>query len=190
MQNIIALICFLTLSAPLAAAQETTRWTAPSGAWSIDHESQGWTYADPLPPEIAHVARIMIPLELPPDHEVRMCSISETPLGITDLDLGRVRSTASRIDLAAASEMFAPRQEHATSISNQVINGVSVADIATLSGDGDMTHLHRVFYLPVSDDVTFVEIDCFWLVSLDPAKVAEIPAVLSTFEIHSIGDAE
>jgi hypothetical protein len=183
MKSLFAAFVLVMLAAP-AVAQENLRWTAPSGAWSIDHVSQGWTHANPIPPELAHFARIMIPLEPPPDDEVRMCAVSEGDIGIADPDAERVRSTAGRLTEAAAVEMFAPRNQRVTSISTSTINGVSVADISTISNNGAMAHLHRIFYLPQNARVTFVEIDCLWAASLDPVKVAEIPAVLSTLAIN------
>jgi hypothetical protein len=189
-KHIVAVLAVIALGASPTHAQEDTRWTAPSGAWSIDHISQGWTHASSLPPEFQHFARIMIPLEPPPDNEVRLCSISEVRLDQVDPDADRVRSTAARLDLEAATEMVAPRNQHVTSISNHEIGGVSVADIATLSNDGRRAHVHRVFYLPLNAGVTFVEIDCLWAASLDPAKAAEIPAILGTLTINSVSGSQ
>jgi hypothetical protein len=72
-----------------ASAQTSTRWTAPSGQWSIDFVSRGWTFASPVPPELQRYALIMIPQEAPPDNEVRMCAVSEQALEITDSDARR-----------------------------------------------------------------------------------------------------
>jgi hypothetical protein len=179
-----ALIVFLivALCAPAAAAREG-RWTAPSGAWSIDYASQGWTYANPLPDDLRQYARVLVPVEAPPDDEIRMCSVTEIELARSDPDPARVRATAGRISAADAATMYARRNQTVSGVVARAIDGVSIADVSTSSRSGT-PHLHRIFYLPVASRIFFIDIDCLWSPTLDPAKVAEIADVLSTISFQ------
>lgn len=178
---------FIALSAfALPASAQDTRWTAPSGAWSLDYASQGWTFADPLPQDLqALYVRVIMPDAPPAAGETRMCGVTEIPINRSDPDTQRTRTTAGRVTMEAVARMYEPRRQTVTGVTPGAIGGVSYADIATVSARGTL-HLHRIFYLPVEGQIVFVDIDCLWPPTLDAAKAAEIPAVLNTLAFNAV----
>lgn len=181
MRSSIAALALVTLAAAPARAQTAERWTAPSRAWSIDYVSSGWTFADPIPPDLAHLTLIMIPLEPPPDSEIRMCAVTERAYG-EGLARAQVPLAGAQFDAARATAAF--RGQTVTGVTHTTLSGVAVAEVsATSSG---RQHRHRVFYCPAPQGAYFVDIHCFWRPDAPAQGAAEVEAILNSVQIDSV----
>jgi hypothetical protein len=181
----LALACLALFSAPASA--QTERWTAPSGGWSIDFAAAGWTYANPVPPDLQRFALIMIPLVPPPDNAVRFCTVYEAAENAAGMSDAEIRAGAARVTQEVASLMFPG--EAITGVSITEINGVSVADITATRGA--MVLRHRLFTVPgMGEQFQSVQVDCAWPATLDAAQAAEAGVILDTLAINAGSEDE
>lgn len=179
-----AFVTALALAALIAApaqAQTAERWTAPSRAWSIDYVSSGWTFANPVPPELAHLNLIMIPLAPPPDDQIRMCSVTEMTYD-EGLARAEIAGAGARFDQARASAAF--RGQTITGVTHASVNGVVVADVSATTER--QRHRHRVFYYPAAQGAYFVDVHCFRIEGVPAQGVAEVEAILNSVQINPV----
>lgn len=181
MRSFIAALALVTLAATPARAQTAERWTAPSRAWSIDYFSSGWTFANPIPPDLAHLTLIMIPIEPPPDSEIRMCAVTERAYD-EGLARDQIPLAGAQFDAARASAAF--RGQTVTGVTHTTLNGVAVADVSATSSD--QQHRHRVFYYPARQGAYFVDIHCFWRSDAPAQGAGEVVAILNSVQIEAV----
>ena len=179
MRTFAAALALLALFTAPAVAQSESRWTAPSGAWSIDYESSGWTFANPVPQHLSHLALIMIPLAPPPDDQIRICAVTEAAYD-EGLARDQIPLAGALFDQARASAAF--QGQTITGVSHTTLNGVVVAEISATSGQ--QHHRHRVFYYPAPEGAYFIDVNCFWLASAAASAAAEVETILASIQIN------
>jgi hypothetical protein len=163
-------------------APASARWTSAQGGWSIDYASTGWTFANPIPPEMGNVTLIMLPAVAPPEAEARMCIVTEESYADNG-SRAAIRGYGRRYDRARANNGLRMRGQDLTDISYSDRDGVAVVDIRGESNNGARLHRHVAFYAPTGEHrALFVDIDCTWPRTLAPAQVAEIEAILATLQ--------
>jgi hypothetical protein len=180
MKLLAAALALFALTAAPAQAQTAERWTAPSRVWSIDYASSGWTFANPVPPDLAHLNLIMIPLAPPPDDQIRMCAVTEMTYD-EGLPRAEIAGAGARFDQARASAAF--RGQTITGVTHATINGVVVADVSATTER--QRHRHRVFYYPAAQGAYFIDVHCFWIEGVPAQGVAEIEAILNSIRIDA-----
>lgn len=168
-------LCMLASTA--VEAQQPTRWSDPTGAWSLDLASANWTRG--LGPEADGHVLITVPTEPPPANETRLCVIDEFFSTLAPgFDPAEVYARAAQLDAHGVEGALRQLQLGQTQVTHVVTDGVTVAVINAVSRG--YRYRGRMFVTIDGPSAVLTTVSCLSTAGMAPDRDAEVDTILTS----------
>jgi hypothetical protein len=178
MKHIIAALALLIAGASGASAQQS-RWTDPTGSWSIDFTSVRWGRADGLGPNGPLL--LIAPAIAPSDNDVRICFIEQAPAVQAAETL---ETSIAQLDATSAPQLFPRAQLSDARVTPLSIGGHAVAAVDAASRGNAFKA--RAFATRSGDQVFTTTISCILSSGIRADLAAEVDSIFQSLQFASV----
>jgi hypothetical protein len=160
-----------------ALAQSSSRWSDPTGSWSIEFASGGWGQADGLGPNGPLL--LIAPAVAPRDDEIRICFAEQSASSeLADTDI-------AQLNASGVERLFPRAQLREPRVTILDIGGHAVAAVRGMSRENEFRA--RAFVTRAGGRAYVTTISCIMTPGMNQDRAAEVDAIFQTLQFDNAG---